>query len=217
MSPVRKSQKEALAVRERETFPQVSLAVDRRSFEYTCAVFNDARIKALVCFACARIQLDTGGVRSRISMYSGDWLLNLPEGSLKKNFSMDLFSKRYRKSGSPLAFSGNNHRNADFTDWQLWLHPDVREEAELVADLGATPLICCPEDQACEQGCKDYGYMCRRCRIPVCRECQLLLKANEVIPKGLANDNWIGYVEQWIYDNEVTWMEKRCPRNTGRT
>jgi len=89
----------------------------------------------------------------------------------------------------------NNHRNADFTDWQVWLHPDVREEAELVADLGATPLICCPEDQACEQGCKDYGYMCRRCRIPVCRECQLLLKANEVIPKGLANDNWSGYVE----------------------
>jgi len=113
MSPIRKSQKEALAVRERETFPQVSLAVDRRSFEYTCAVFNDARIKALVCFACARIQLDTGGVRSRISMYSGDWLLNLPEGSLKKSFPMDLFSKRYRKSGSPLAFFGNNHRNAD--------------------------------------------------------------------------------------------------------
>ena len=119
MSPITESQKEALAVRERETFPQVSLAVDRRSFEYTCAVFNDARIKALVCFACARIQLDTGGVRSRISMYSGDWLLNLPEGSLKNNFSMDLFSERYRQSGSPSAFSGNNHRNADFTDWQV--------------------------------------------------------------------------------------------------
>ena len=207
-------------MREREKYPHVGLSVDRRCFEYTCAVFNDANVKALVCFACARIQLDTGGIRSRISMCSGAWLLNLPRGSLKKNFSMDLFTERYRQSGSPLAFSGSSSRNADFTDWQVWLHPQVRAEAEGsllrdahiysedVLDLDATALICCPEDQVCEQGCEVDKFICRRCQIPVCRECQLVLQRNEVIPKGLANDNWIGYVEQWIYDNEVTWMEK---------
>ena len=43
----------------------------------------------------------------------------------------------------------------------------------------------------------------------MCRECKLLLqKNNTIIPKGLANDNWIGYVDAWIYRNEVTWMEK---------
>ena len=25
---------------------------------------------------------------------------------------------------------------------------------------------------------------------------------------SLCNDNWYGYLEKWIYDNEITWMEK---------
>ena len=37
--------KEAIAVRERQKFPEVGVSVDRRTFEYTCAVFNDATIR----------------------------------------------------------------------------------------------------------------------------------------------------------------------------
>ena len=38
-------------------------------------------------------------------------------------------------------------------------------------------------------------------------------------PTALTNDNWIGYVEPWIYDQEVTWMEKTVasPYWTGLT
>jgi len=36
------------------------------------------------------------------------------------------------------------------------------------------------------------------------------MKANEIVPIGLSNDNWYGYVERFIYENEVTWMEKTC-------
>ena len=36
------------------------------------------------------------------------------------------------------------------------------------------------------------------------------LEANEIIEIGLCNDNWYGYVERWIYENDVTWMEKTC-------
>ena len=31
-----------------------------------------------------------------------------------------------------------------------------------------------------------------------------------MVPLGLANDNWQGYVDRWIYDNNVTWMETTC-------
>ena len=133
---------------------------------------------------------------------------------------MAVFTERYRQVGTPLAFTGNDRRQADFDDWQLWLHPEVRVEAESallhdnhvysedVLDLVNTSLICCPEDHVCENSCQARKFLCRKCQIPVCRECQLLLQKKVVIPKGLANDNWMGYVDMWIYDNEVTWMEK---------
>ena len=130
--------------------------------------------------------MDTGGVRSRIKHCLGAWLLNLPRGSLKINFSMAVFTERYRQVGTPLAFTGNDRRQADFDDWQLWLHPEVRVEAESallhdnhvysedVLDLVNTSLICCPEDHVCENSCQARKLLCRKCQIPVCRECQLL-------------------------------------------
>ena len=47
----------------------------------------------------------------------------------------------------------------------------------------------------------------------------LHLQRNEGIPKGLCNDNWWGYVQKWIYENDVTWMEKTVstPFWTGLT
>ena len=57
---------EAIAVQEREAFPAVGCSVDRRAFEYTLQVFNDDTIRCLICSVCARIRLDTGGLRSQI-------------------------------------------------------------------------------------------------------------------------------------------------------
>ena len=45
---------EAIAVREREAFPAVGCSVDRRAFEYTLEVFNDERIRSLICCVCVR-------------------------------------------------------------------------------------------------------------------------------------------------------------------
>ena len=36
------------------------------------------------------------------------------------------------------------------------------------------------------------------------------LQDGAIVPKGLANDNWYGYVEAWIFEQKVTWMEKTC-------
>ena len=38
---------------------------------------------------------------------------------------MDIFSRRYRQSGTPLAHVAGAARNANFDEWQLRLHPDV--------------------------------------------------------------------------------------------
>ncbi len=32
----------------------------------------------------------------------------------------------------------------------------------------------------------------------------------ELLPRSLMNDNGFGYVDPWIYENNVTWMEKAC-------
>ena len=34
------------------------------------------------------------------------------------------------------------------------------------------------------------------------------MQSNVIIPQGLINDNFKGYVQSWIYDVGVTWMEK---------
>ena len=94
--------KQALAVRERQNIPMVGAAVDRRAFEHTIQVYNDDCVRALICFVCARICLDSGCARSHIRYYDGAWLLQLPRGSLKKNFSKAVFEERYQQHGSPL-------------------------------------------------------------------------------------------------------------------
>ena len=80
--------KEALSVQERKSVPAAGNSVDRRTFEYTSHVYTEGRIRSLICFACARIHVDTGRIRSAIEFVSGRWLFSLPRGSLTKNFSL---------------------------------------------------------------------------------------------------------------------------------
>ena len=77
--------KEALAVQERQRVPVVGAAVDRRAFQTTLEVYNDERIRSLICFVCARVCLQTGGANSDINYRRGSWLLRLPPGSSGKN------------------------------------------------------------------------------------------------------------------------------------
>ena len=63
------------------------MSIDRRAFEYLMRIYNDQNIRALICCACARIEVDTGLKRSRIGFRSGYWLFTLPTGSLKKLFN----------------------------------------------------------------------------------------------------------------------------------
>ena len=78
--------KEACSVQERRTIPVTGPSVERRTCERTAHVYNDECVRALICFACARVKVDTGRIRSDIAFRTGEWLFSLPPGSLVKNF-----------------------------------------------------------------------------------------------------------------------------------
>ena len=215
--------KAALSVQERQTIPVAGVSVDRRVFEYTYHVYNDECIRSLICFSCAQIKVDTGHLRSEIGFRSGRWLFSLPPGSLVKNFSMEQFTQRYRQSGSPLALRGSGSVDLcspDFSDWQLQLHPQYMDLLAAspkqfrgialgdLEQLSRSMFLCCPEDQYCDGDCVAQKVLCHRCRILVCRLCSQLLTSNAIIPQGLINDNWQEYIQSWIYEVGVTWMEK---------
>ena len=74
--------KEACSVQERRTIPVTGPSVERRTCERTAHVYNDECVRALICFACARVKVDTGRIRSDIAFRTGEWLFSLPPGSL---------------------------------------------------------------------------------------------------------------------------------------
>ena len=49
--------------------------------------------------------------------------------------------------------------------------------------------------------------------------CRVSLQRGDIVPESLGNDNWYGYIQDWIYQVGVTWMEKTVatPYWTGLT
>ena len=166
-------------------------------------------------------------------------MLGLPSKALLSNFSFAEFEKRYCQAGSPLArragsFSVGDIDTVDFSDWQVFMRPETIEEyiAEALTEqklgaqdiislrkLAGRPLLCCPEDLKCTEGCSENKALCLRCRFPVCRSCRVALQGNLIVPTGLASDNFYGYMQRWIHEVGVTWMEKTIasPFWTGMT
>ena len=214
--------KEAIAVKEREAIPIVGPSVDRRSFDHLAQVYTDATIRQLICFCCAQSKTDTGCCRSEIAFRSCKWLLRLGAKTLQKNFSFQEFSARYRKADTALCHNPPESEqefavSPDFTDWLLRFNPDaIRQhshqeqlsEAETQALLLFGNILCCPEDVVCRRDSFTGSELCLGCEFPVCRSCMVMLCQNEVVPAGLCNDNWIGYIHKWIMEKKVTWMEK---------
>ena len=133
-----------------------------------------------------------------------------------RNFSQKIFTDRYATS-----------INMDLADWYLTFAAEERErqaqrkemKKEFQADvleMGDTPLLCCPEDHRCKRSCKADKTLCRLCELPVCFECQLCLQRKQLSPMGLMNDNFIGFLDPWVYETDITWMEKRSPVPSGR-
>ena len=59
--------------------------------------------------------------------------------------------------------------------------------------------------------------VCEDCDIPMCNECFRLAGESATIPRCLANDNFTGYVHDYIVENNVTWIAATiaCPVFSG--
>ena len=216
--------KEACAVQERKQFPIVGLSTERRTMEHVAHIYNDERIHSFVCFACAQIKVDTGGCRSDIRYYSGEYLFKLPRRTLQHTFSYSIYRDKYCKAFSPLASCDNPQQTAaapNFKDWQVTIAQTALEEFPDLATIAPDGFLCCPEDQLCLHECetKEPKQLCKYCQVPICTKCIMSLEADTIIPHGLCNDNWHGYIQEWIYKQKVTWMEKTVcsPYWTGLT
>ena len=43
---------------------------------------------------------------------------------------------------------------------------------------------------------------------PYMQRLSIALQQNQIAPMSLINDNFHGYLESWLYTNDITWMEK---------
>ena len=111
-------------------------------------------------------------------------------------------------------------RNTDSDDWllaideedmQMWMKKRTASGERIsscLEDLINDQLLCCPEDQECSRECMDQRKLCSLCRIPICKKCGPGLTSGKAVPIALANDNWYGYADNFIYENNMTWIEK---------
>ena len=77
-------------------------------------------------------------------------------------------------------------------------------------------LMCCPEDQLYQRICKVTQKLCYDCQIPICASCRYCLTQNVCSPMALLTDNFIGYIDPWIYEADITWMERTVATLSGR-
>ena len=80
--------------------------------------------------------------------------------------------------------------------------------AKRAGNVSTKNLLCCPEDVVTCRACtKNGGCVCDACDISICNECWLACCNKEKIPKSLCNDNFVGYVDAFIVQEEVKWIE----------
>ena len=135
-----------------------------------------------------------------------------------RNFSQQIFEERY---GRPAVEEWHLQWHDDFMKLAT---PDPKTHKSRYPDILSMQgegrgLICCPEDQICRRTCPIDKRLCLECRIPICADCRFCLTKNQLSPMSLVNDNFVGYLDPWIYEHDITWMEKTVatPFWTGMT
>ena len=124
-----------------------------------------------------------------------------------RNFSQQIFEERY---GRPAVEEWHLQWHDDFMKLAT---PDPKTHKSRYPDILSMQgegrgLICCPEDQICRRTCPIDKRLCLECRIPICADCRFCLTKNQLSPMSLVNDNFVGYLDPWIYEHDITWMEK---------
>ena len=129
------------------------------------------------------------------------------EHSLDRAWEFNLSRKRFKDHfgeavNADVSFAQNTW------EWRRKVRRDGQEQ----------DIMCNPEDVVVTSACKhDENTVCCHCDIPICDECWRLALTNASIPKALTNDNFVGYLDEYIVRHRVSWLEATiaCPVFTG--
>ena len=140
----------AIRVLERRGIPAHGVSIDRRSMNLVSEVFNDDRIRSLICSCCAQQYVSWSGLdeithpealrqpKSPIRMIAGRYFIEHLVGTEECNrqqFSAALFKERYMSADSSLSV------DPDLAD-DCWEWRRVLRYANGIE----FPIMCCPED-----------------------------------------------------------------------
>ena len=201
----------AIQHKERQKMPDVGASTDRRAL--TNAIAETRQIRALVCFVCAQVKVDSGqgSCKSDITLCSTNGEVLHEAGhrdfrSIRYNLSMPFFKATYVAGVESHAQPWRCRAECLEKGWE-W-RCTFRFSRHRHEDL---EMLCCPEDVERCTGVHDATEVCRKCKIPLCESCRSYLVKNaggnegalkedgtvEVlpfcIPMALANDNMWGY------------------------
>ena len=209
-----------LAEKERCSVPELGLCTDRRVMRHVSEVFREDNIKVLMCFSCACREMLCNGYdkfgkkfqKGNISMRSdpkefGKILCGDEDDAAKTAWSANLSAKRFKFQYGKAVATDPGMQDDCFE----WIRK-VRRNGQVES------ILCCPEDVERTSKCRhDATFVCQHCAIPFCNECYTLSCEKKQIPRCLANDNYIGYVHQYIATEKVTWLEASiaCPVFSG--
>ena len=199
----------AIQHQERKKMPDVSDAVDRRAL--TEAIASTQHVRALVCFVCAQVKVDTGKdhTHSEITLPSKNTQIicearRRDYNSVKFNLSLPFFRETYMQGPNASPW-----RNATELDEDKWEWRRIFRFSEHARDT--LEVLCCPEDVESCKGKHDEHTICSRCSLPLCSSCRAYFSieagGNEgsfveggvktalpyCIPMALVNDNMWGY------------------------
>ena len=132
-----------------------------------------------------------GDAEDRADLFFG---MDLDE--TKHIFGKDAYMRRYGNCGED---GPDLHAQPQsiFEDWLLTV-PFAEE---------AIDIVCCPEDQHCEEGCEKHRRCCPKCELPVCRECERAMRqrGTAAMPTAaLVNDLMIFDAPHELYTKRVT-------------
>ena len=199
--------------------PLLGHSTDRRAMQQSREVFRDDNVQVLMCFMCAckevahtghnkfgeevekgNICYRRGNKKTLLQIIAGD---GVAEEAWQFNMSAKKFKDRFGQ-----AVSVDPGMQDESWEW----FRNVRRRS------GVDRILCCPEDVVRSAKCRHGDtFVCQDCEIPICNECYRLAVDNKKIPRALANDNFIGYVHDFIVANKVTWLEATiaCPVFSG--
>jgi hypothetical protein len=196
--------------REREFITTLGIATDRRILNHVGEVFYEDNIKTLMCFICGckhcyHIGFDKFGrsynkgsvdIRTNKDVRLHAILHGAANGDVREAWEYNLSYKRF-KTHFGRAVELDPDLQEGSWEWRRRVRGCSREHV----------LLCNPEDVTRSKNCKhDAITVCHYCNIPICNQCWRLAAKFQKIPKALANDNYIGYMNRYLIAQKVTWF-----------